>query len=186
MSVPRTLKAVEGAEKSRAWIPCDVPSLQALSSQAGLFSVSDGCLALGGGPVRTSLLGGRGEAEMTTEPPMAPCSWAQGCGAAQDLTMASSPLFSVSSDACCILEPARWDYLRQSDGPTLQFRCPAGTALSLLKASGPRVLWEAMFLKTRSWQFFPRILLKGKYLLRVRQDRRSDTMEDGRRPWEEI
>lgn len=64
MSVPRMLKAVEGAEKSRTRIPCDVPSLQALSSQAGLFFVSDGCWVLGGGPVRTSLLGGRGEAEM--------------------------------------------------------------------------------------------------------------------------
>lgn len=64
MSVPRMLKAVKGAEKSRTWILRHVPSLQALSSQAGLLSVSDRCWALGGGPVRTGRLGGREEAEM--------------------------------------------------------------------------------------------------------------------------
>ena len=84
MSVPRMLKAVEGAEKSRTWIPCDVPSLQALSSQAGLFSVSDGCSVLGGGPARTSLLGGRGEAEMTTEPPKFMGTGVWGCSRPHD------------------------------------------------------------------------------------------------------
>lgn len=87
--------------------------------------------------------------------------------------MAGSPPSSVSRNACCILKPARWDCLHQSDGPAPQFRRPVATILSSLSASGPRVLWEAVFLKTRSWQLFPRILLKGQYLLQVRQGQES-------------